>query len=162
MKRKGIIVFTIILLVNVIGAFAKDRIAPKVYLFGFSASFTDSVVYFTEIQEIDSVMIEEKSDFLQNRKDYSNQLRDYFTGKGEPNRTCITSYAYNRKDIEKKYMEMKDLYKKTNKKKTNDYIVKILTKNEFSFERLSPMIEISDEDMDQQVEDKKKKKSKDK
>ena len=47
-------------------------------------------------------------------------------------------------------------------KKTNDYIVKILTKNEFSFERLSPMIEISDEDMDQQVEDKKKKKSKDK
>ena len=30
---------------------AKNYVTPKAYMFGFSASFNDSIVYFTDIQE---------------------------------------------------------------------------------------------------------------
>ena len=35
----------------------------KVYLYGFAASFNDSTVYFTDIQEVDSAVID-RSGFL--------------------------------------------------------------------------------------------------
>lgn len=44
-----------------ISAYAKDKNTTgptKVYMFGFSASFNDSLVYITDIQAVDSVMIE--------------------------------------------------------------------------------------------------------
>ena len=34
---------------------AQNRVVPKAYMFGFAASFTDSIVFFTDIQEVDSV-----------------------------------------------------------------------------------------------------------
>ena len=42
----------------------KKQETTKAYLFGFVANFTDSVVYFTDIQEIENVTILKKSKFL--------------------------------------------------------------------------------------------------
>ena len=39
---------------------AKNIVEKKAYMFGFSASFNDSIVYFTNIQEIDSVWFSQK------------------------------------------------------------------------------------------------------
>lgn len=89
---------------------AKDKCVPKVYAFGFSASFNDSIVYFTDIHEIDSVWINDKNNFLQNRSDYSYQLKHYFETKGLSHQTCIISYALKRKDIEKKYNKIRNKY----------------------------------------------------
>ena len=61
---------------------AKNKCVPKIYAFGFAASFNDSTVYFTEIHEVDSVWINEKNKFLLNRNDYSNQLKGYLDAKG--------------------------------------------------------------------------------
>ena len=47
-----------------VGVSAKIVCVPKLYAFGFSASFNDSIVYFTDIQEIDSAWINDKTDFL--------------------------------------------------------------------------------------------------
>ena len=33
-------------------AMAKNKCVPKIYAFGFAASFNDSTVYFTEIHEV--------------------------------------------------------------------------------------------------------------
>ena len=71
---------------------AKSKV-QKVYLFGFAASFNDSTVYFTDIQEIDSAWVDDKTNFLHDRDQYSYQLRDYLAEKFEPNRTCITTFA---------------------------------------------------------------------
>ena len=38
-----------------------------IYAFGFSASFNDSIVYFTDIQLIPNATLERKSHFLENR-----------------------------------------------------------------------------------------------
>ena len=48
-----------------------------VYMFGFSASFTDSVAYITDIQQLDSAYIDTKTDFLMDRVVYSEQLQTY-------------------------------------------------------------------------------------
>lgn len=60
-----------------------------VYIFGFSASFTDSVAYITDVQQLDSAYIETKYDFLMDRVVYSDQLQTYLEAvKQMPNSTC--------------------------------------------------------------------------
>ena len=90
---------------------AKSTQASKAYMFGFSASFNDSIVYFTDIQEVDSVWTNGKGRFLAGRNQYSYQLREYFTTKlGMARRTCVVVSSLKRKDVEKKYAKMKKQY----------------------------------------------------
>lgn len=110
---------------------AKGIVLPKGYLFGFVANFTDSVVYFTDIQEVDSIWYDKKSRFLMGRDIYANQLRNYFTDNMKmPHRTCIVSFGLTRKDAEQKLVKMRKLY--TDKKK-NNYEVRNLNENQFKF-----------------------------
>ena len=39
---------------------AKSIVLPKAYIFGFVANFTDSIIYVTDIQEVDSVWFDKK------------------------------------------------------------------------------------------------------
>ena len=57
----------------------KGEIKP-VYVMGVSLCFGDSVVYFTDIQQIDSVRLT-KEGFLPSREGYSDQLKSYLTEK---------------------------------------------------------------------------------
>ena len=56
---------------------AKRVVVPKMYIYGFAASFTDTVVYFTNVMEVDSAWYETKSKFLLGRNLYSRQLRNF-------------------------------------------------------------------------------------
>lgn len=116
-----------------INASAKLKCVPKLYAFGFAASFNDSTVYFTDIQEIDSAWINDKNDFLVSRDNYSYQLKNYFTSLGLEHRTCIISFALKRKDIEKKYQKMKNKYVKA-----GNYDIKSVSTNDFHFTAIKP------------------------
>ena len=116
-----------------VGVSAKIVCVPKLYAFGFSASFNDSIVYFTDIQEIDSAWINDKTDFFVSRDNYSYQLKNYFTNIGQEHRTCVISFALKRKDIEKKYKKMKGKYVKAGK-----FSIKTLGKNDFQFTTIKP------------------------
>ena len=112
-------------------ATAKPLIAPKGYMFGFVANFSDSVVYITDIQTVDSVWYDSKHKFLMGRSSYSNQLREYFTNTlNQPHRTCIVVFALTRKEIEKKYLKLKKQY---TGKYAGRYDVRTLNENEFHF-----------------------------
>jgi len=110
-----------------------------VYMFGASASFSDSIVYFTDIQVVDSVWLDEKTDFLVSRWDYSNQLRSHFTQTGHPNRTCIVCYSTEEKDIRKKYAKMRKKFSGTTKKPTR-YDIRQLDEEEFTFAAVRPSV----------------------
>ena len=116
-----------------VGVSAKIVCVPKLYAFGFSASFNDSIVYFTDIQEIDSAWINDKTDFFVSRDNYSYQLKNYFTNIGQEHRTCVISFALKRKDIEKKYKKMKEKYVKA-----GNFSIKTLGKNDFQFTTIKP------------------------
>ena len=99
-------------------------------MFGFAASFTDSIVFFTDIQEVDSVWLTPKK-FLAGKSNYSYQLRNFCTDSlGLKNRTVVVVSALTRKDIEKKYAKMKKDYIE---KRAGQYDVHFIDASEFRF-----------------------------
>lgn len=119
----------------------------KAYIFGFASSFNDSIVYFTDIQEIDSAWFTSKNKFLVSRDNYSYQLRDYLNSIGEEHRTCMVEYSTNEKKLIKAWQKLNDRYLHTQKKKNNQkqkkelppFQVKSITKESFAFEAVAPM-----------------------
>ena len=110
---------------------AKNFVTTKAYMFGFAASFNDSTVYFTNIQEVDSVWFTQKKEVLVGRSDYSAQLRSYCADNlNQPRRTCVVMGNMKLKKVEKKYEKMKKMYLK-NKKATYD--VRFINEEEFKF-----------------------------
>lgn len=112
-------------------ASAKSVVLPKAYLCGFIANFTDSVVYFTDIQEVDSVWFDQKTKFLLGRSSYSGQLREYFSNTLKmPHRTCIVLFGQTRKEAEKKLIKLKKQY---TGKYAGKYEIRNLNENDFHF-----------------------------
>lgn len=102
------VLFAFILL----SAFSLKKGDKTVYAFGVSASFTDTVVYYTAIQVLDSVELGKKG-FLPQRELYSYQLKNYLEyQKGLKNRTCMIYFSDNKKKLEKERIKMLAKYKK--------------------------------------------------
>ena len=85
------------------------------YMVGVSASFTDSLIYFTDIQHLDSVSLD-KAKLLPLRGQYSDRLEDYLTNNlGLKDRTCFIYFDTKKSKLEKVMKKMKDNYKKEGK-----------------------------------------------
>ena len=143
-----------LLMMGSISATAGQKLAPKAYMFGFVGNFNDSIVYFTDIQTVDSVWYDKKTKFLMGRSRYSYQLREYFTEQmKKPNSTCVVIYALTRKDAEKKYVKFRNKYVG---KKAGNYDIRNINENEFHFKSL----DVSSEEESQPAAKAKKEKPK--
>lgn len=112
---------------------AKRVVVPEMYLFGMAASFNDTIVYFTDIQRVDSCWINTKNHFLQSRDVMSRQLREHLaTKRDQPHRTCIIFYAQKRSKIEKKFLKIQRLYTKS-KDGQQHFDLRYLPEGEFKF-----------------------------
>lgn len=90
----------------------KDKNKYGAYLVGVSASFTDSLVYFTDIQYLDSAVVDDKG-MLVSRSLYSIQLKDYLEqNQGGKNRTCFMFFNRKKKNLEKEIGKLKEKYGK--------------------------------------------------
>ncbi|MBR5465833.1 MAG: hypothetical protein IKU79_00220 [Bacteroidaceae bacterium] len=117
-----------ILSLHVINAEAKPK-AQKVYIFGVSTNFTDSITYITDIQVINPAYIETKTGFLYDRSIYSQQLQIWIEHfKKQPNTTCTIFFSKKRNSLEKKYIKVRD----KNLKDKSTYL-KVLDAGEFKF-----------------------------
>ena len=111
-----------------LGASAKKIVITSANAFGFSASFTDSTVYFTNIRTADSLFMDNKTKFILGRENYSYQLKDYIENQlGGKNRTCVFFYNVNAKKLQKQYNKMREKYQ------GGSFIVKTISDSEFSF-----------------------------
>jgi hypothetical protein len=145
------------------GADAKgsQREQKKIYIFGMAASFTDTIVHFTSIQEVDSAWLDKKRGFLVGRDSYSSQLREYLYGQLQlMSRTCLVIYDTKRKKLEKKYDNMMRLYA-TPTKGSRQYDVRHIDQQDFLFQRVemnedSEVEELPDEENADGKEAKKK------
>ena len=69
-------------------------------------SFSDSIVYFTEIQKVDNVVL--KNGFLPNRQFYAYELKDYMNFKENmPGRISVIYFDEKRSGMEKKEQKIK-------------------------------------------------------
>lgn len=90
----------------------KGRKNRPVYIVGVSASFTDSLVYFTEIQLLDSVHLD-KNKMLPHRTNYSYQLKSYLEDvEGLSNRTCFVYFSDSKQKLQKTVSKLKIKYQK--------------------------------------------------
>lgn len=127
---------------------AKRQMVPKMYMFGFAASFNDTIVYFTDIQTVDSAWIEKKSGFLQSRNVYTSELRDYMARRlSMPHRTCVVFYGKKRSKVEKQYLKMMHKYGKQ-KDGSTPFDIRYITQDQFRFKA----VDLSGLDEDEQAQ----------
>ena len=85
------------------------------YIAGVSASFADSLIYFTDVQFVDSVSLN-KEKLLPLREKYSDQMDNYLEKvKGQPNRTCFIYFNEKKAKLEKVVIKLKEDYKEGGK-----------------------------------------------
>ena len=137
MKYIKYITLTLLLTVGFsIESQAKYVKTPHLYMFGFSASFSDSTIYVTDIQDVEGAWIDTKSKFLMGRDNYSYQLKEYLADKLlQPNRVCMVFFATNKAKAEKKMKKLMKKYIPNPKKKKNlkPYEVRYLNVSDFKF-----------------------------
>ena len=133
-----IILSIILSLVFVMSASAKSKADPsfsaKVYMYAISASFNDSTVYITDVQEVDSAYLVKKT-FLGGLKRYSEQLDNYFREKNGERRTNTVFFKTTRKKAEKQYVKLRKRYT------SGDVKLLVLPTGEFTFTAVRPFIE---------------------
>lgn len=127
------IVLTLLVCVAM-GAEAKTVKARHMYVFGFAASFKDSVVYMTEIQDVQGALYDTKTKFLLGRDSYSDQLKAFFKERMQlSDRVCMVMFSTSKKKAEKKYMKLRKKYT-GDKKRPSTYEVRYVTTQDFQFE----------------------------
>ncbi|MCR5078269.1 MAG: hypothetical protein K6A82_09565 [Prevotella sp.] len=135
MKFRQLIIIAVFLLGWVNSTDAKGYKPAKVYMFGFAASFNDSTVYMTNIQQVDAYLMDDRTHFLVSRDDYSYQLRSYLqNNRLESHPTCITLYAETEKAAMKKYVKLRDKYIKTKGR----FFIKGITDSQFQYKTVEP------------------------
>lgn len=111
--------------------FAKPK-KTKVYVFGISTNFTDSITYITDIQTLEAAYIETKTGFLYDRSIYAQQLQIWVEQvKLQPYTTCAIFFNESKSKLEKKYKKIQDKYYKD-----QSTIVQLLEPEEFEFKQL--------------------------
>lgn len=107
-------IFAVSMVMGVAAKKSKDKNKYGVYMAGVSASFTDSLVYFTDVQYLDSAVVDNKG-FLVGRSQYSVQLKDYLeTKEGIKNRTCFMFFNVKKNKLQKELLKLKEKYGKGN------------------------------------------------
>ena len=103
--RKAIFILLFVFVAAV--GFARDKKNDKnekvlpVYIWGASISFSDTIAYFTEIQELDSVVL--VNDLLPHRQYYAYQLKDYMNFEEDmPGRISVIYFETKRHKLEQK------------------------------------------------------------
>lgn len=109
------LVLSLMVVFAVSSAFVMKEKGKGVYIAGVSASFKDSLIYFTDIQFVDSVKLD-KNGFLPMRDQYSYQLEMYLENKeGLKDRTCFVYFDEEKDKVEKTLKKMKGKYQKEGK-----------------------------------------------
>lgn len=120
----------LVVALTALGASAKPLKTNQVYMFGFSASFKDSIIYVTDIQNIPGAWIESKNKFLLLRDEYSRQMKDYLEEKlQQEKRVCVVFYYLKKKKAEKEFLKLMKKYKK-------GYEVRYVNEKDFKFEAI--------------------------
>lgn len=96
------ILFLIAAFFTIVPLSAKSK-KDVVYLFGVSFSYSDSIVYFTEILPVEGVKLEGgRLRLLPDRQHYAYELKDYMNFKeGKPGRISVIYHSKKRKKLEK-------------------------------------------------------------
>lgn len=104
-----------------------------VYIFGVGTSFSDSTVYISDIQPLDTARIEPRTGFLNRMPEYAEQYHAALQAAYPGLITCAVFYAQDLKTAEKKHAKLLRHYAKQHGTRTVE-----VAKDKFSFTTLKP------------------------
>ena len=124
------ILLAVTLVFTLCSAFSMKKEKEKqVYAFGVAASFNDTIVYYTEIQMLDSVVLDKRG-FLPQRELYSYQLKNYLEYElAKLDYTCMIYFSENKNKLQKEASKVKGKYVKGNLK------LQPIAPSDFSFKK---------------------------
>ena len=105
----------------------KKIVTKTIYVYGVGYNPVDSIVYFTDEQQLDSMQIEKKTKFLEKRAMLSQELKNYLQSIGEKKCVCAIIYSTSLKKLDSMYLKQAKKYKK------DGYFIKPADKSQFSF-----------------------------
>ncbi len=111
-------VLSILFLVCAVGCLVEVRAQKKpemrrIYIFGFGASFTDSIACQTDIQVLDSAWIDPSHKFLIDRSLYSLQLQNHMENVEKcKNSVCTVFFDQNQRRLQRTWNKIKKRYSK--------------------------------------------------
>lgn len=99
-------------------------------MFGVAVNFNDSTMYMTDVQSLDSIVINTDGS-LRNYAAYSQQLEFYIEGAlREADQTCAVIYSDKKKKLEKRFVKLqRELSAKRSEK------LRRIGTDEFAFKR---------------------------
>lgn len=90
----------------------KDKTDYGVYIAGAAASFSDSLVFFTDIQRVDSASLNSKG-MLNGRAQYSRQLKEHLESTQQlQHRTCFVFFNKKKQRLQKEIDKVRRNYQK--------------------------------------------------
>ena len=85
----------------------KPIVPQRVWIYGCGVNFLDSVVFVTDIQYVDSAIIDREGQ-LENSYAYSSDLKFFVESRyAKENEACAVYYSPKLKAVEKRYARMK-------------------------------------------------------
>ena len=106
--KRILLIFFLAVFAAVSAVQAKGKEEKTVYLLGTSFSFSDSVVYFTEIMPVEGAKLDAKTKFLLHRQYYAYELKDYMNfQENMPGRTSVIYFSEKRSKLEKQAAKIK-------------------------------------------------------
>jgi hypothetical protein len=106
--KRTLLIFFLAVFAAVSAVQAKGKEEKTVYLLGASFSFSDSVVYFTEIMPVEGAKLDAKTKFLLHRQYYAYELKDYMNfQENMPGRTSVIYFSEKRSKLEKQAAKIK-------------------------------------------------------
>lgn len=127
--KKLLLLATALLLSATLTLSAKktQQAAQTVYLYAISASFTDTIVYITDIQTVDSAYMERKH-ILGGLQKYVQQVDRHFNAKGMTHRINTVFFQTDRRKAEKQFVKLRKKYTRSN------ILLRILPQGDFTFQ----------------------------
>lgn len=114
MKQLRSLLALMLLFILCTGFIGKKDKEKAVYAFGVAASFSDTLVYYTDIQLLDSVQLD-KNNFLPKRQVYSRQLKEYVQYQlVQDNYTTMIYFSDKKEKLQKRFDKTLKMYKKGN------------------------------------------------
>ncbi len=110
MFRKHLMLLAVMVVcsVSILQAKKKNDLETKtMYFYGMAKSYSDSLVYMTEIMMLENVAIDKETGGVLNIEMYSEQLKNYLAQMGKKGYICSLFYEKKAKKIEKSYMKLK-------------------------------------------------------
>ena len=138
-----LLVFSCLQPLAVMAGGGKTPKMQKVAMFGVGISFTDSVVYETEIQVLDSVWVNPDHNFLEDRSLYSLQLQYFMEHQGVKNAVCTVLFNKKESSLKSKWEKIR---KRHTQSEAQRFKIVPLTEFRFQPEEYRPIIIREDEE----------------